>query len=142
VSAVLPHDTIALPKKFVPFTVSVNPDPPAAAEVGLRLVIVATPGVIVKPIAGDVEPSLFTTVTGIEPVPEIMSVVIEPLSFVALTRVVVTGIWFHRIFAPVLNELPFTVSVNALPPAFADAGLRVVMVAGLPMLNGTNLDAP
>jgi hypothetical protein len=39
-SAVEPHCAVAPLTKFVPFTVSVNPAPPAVAEFGLRLAIV------------------------------------------------------------------------------------------------------
>ena len=36
------HLTSELEMKFVPFTVSVKPDPPAVADEGLRLVVVGT----------------------------------------------------------------------------------------------------
>jgi hypothetical protein len=40
VSPVVPHCTVAVVVKFAPFTVNVNPGPPAVAELGLKLLIV------------------------------------------------------------------------------------------------------
>ncbi len=41
---------------------------------------------------------------------------------------VVSAVPFHCTTAPVRKLVPFTVKVNAAPPAVADVGLRLVMV--------------
>ncbi len=48
--------------KFVPFTVSVKPAPPAVAEVGVRLLIVGVGTIILKPDDVDALPPAFATV--------------------------------------------------------------------------------
>src|SRR5204863_8067784 len=62
VSAVAPHCTVAPLTKFVPFTVKVNPAPPAVAEFGLRLVMVGVGG-LVGNVAGADERATGFTVT-------------------------------------------------------------------------------
>jgi hypothetical protein len=46
------------------------------------------------------------------------------------TKVVVRSDPFQRTVEPLTKLVPFTVSVNAAPPAVADAGLRLVIVGG------------
>jgi hypothetical protein len=48
---------------------------------------------------------------------------------VALTKVVVSAVPFQCTTAPAANPLPFTVNVNPLPPAVADEGLKLLIVA-------------
>jgi len=130
VNAVVPHFTVEPLTKFVPFTVRVNPASPAAAETGLRLVIVGTPGFIVKGMEADVVRSPLNTVTGTDPALAIVAWAIEAVSRPPFTNTVgITGVPFHWIFAPETNPLPFTVSVNPPPPAVAEAGLRLERVA-------------
>jgi len=54
--------TTAPPMKFVPFTVSMKPMPPAVAEVGLMLLIVGVGTVMLKPDDDDALPPAFATV--------------------------------------------------------------------------------
>src|SRR5204863_5471878 len=62
VSAVAPHCTVAPLSRLVPFTVKVNPAPPAVAEFGLRLAMVGGGGLIVN-VAGPEVPPAVVTVT-------------------------------------------------------------------------------
>lgn len=61
-SAVEFQVTTAPERKFVPLTVSVNPGPVAAAEAGLRLVIVGVGTPIVNVAAADAVPPAFAVV--------------------------------------------------------------------------------
>ena len=54
----------------------------------------------------------------------------NPVNCVALTNVVVSAEPFHWTLAPETNPVPFTVSMKAVFPAFAEAGLSVV-IAGV-----------
>jgi hypothetical protein len=140
VSAVDPHITVEVLKKFVPVTVRVKSLAPAATELGLKLVMVGVAGLIVKLVALLIVPSLFTTVTGTVAALAIMSLVTAPVSLEALEKVVVSAVVFHMMVAPETNPEPFTVSVKAAPPALADVGLRLEMVAGVPTTKATGAE--
>jgi len=119
--------------KPVPFTVSVNAVPPAVRDVGLRPVIVGTGlvlVVIVKVRPLDVPPpgAGVNTVTVAVPAVAISAAVITAVSWVADTYVVVRPDPFQRTAEVFTKLFPFTVNVNAVPPAFAVAGLRLVVV--------------
>ncbi len=46
---------------------------------------------------------------------------------VELTKVVVSAVPFHCTIAPARKLVPFTVRVNAAPPAITEVGLKLVM---------------
>src|SRR6266850_1973300 len=127
------HRTIDPGMKLLPFTVSVNAGPPAVADVGLRLVVVGTglvAAVIVNVCAFDVPPpgAGLNTVTCAVPGLAMSESGIEALTCEDETNVVGRFEPFHRTIDPGMKLLPFTVSVNAGPPAVADVGLRLVVV--------------
>jgi len=128
-SAFVFHRTIAPVTKLVPFTVSVKADPPAVAEVGSIEVIVGGGALIVN---GNPLVVALPESTVIVALPALLINVAGTVavSCVALTRFVVSGVAFHRTTAPVTKLVPFTVSVNAGPPAVAEIGAREVIVGG------------
>jgi hypothetical protein len=107
----------------------VNPTSPADAEEGLRLEMVAALGLMVKVLAVVTVESPFTTVTETDAALAIIACVTGAVSCVPLTLVVVNEVEFQTIAAPEVNPVPFTVNVKAAPPAVADDGLRLPMVA-------------
>ena len=125
----------------VPFTVSVNAAPPAVAEDGFRLERVGTGllgGLMVKVSALDVPPpgELVKTVTEAEPALAISLAEMLAVSCVLDTKVVVRSAPFQRtVDAPFTNPVPFTVSVNAAPPAVVEDGFKLVRV-GTGLLGG------
>jgi hypothetical protein len=139
------HRTIELLRKLVPFTVSVNDTPPAVPEIGLRLVIVGTglDPVMLNMYALDVPPpgEELTAVTLAVPAEAMSAAVIAAVNCVLLTKVVVRLDPFHRIVELLRKLVPFTVSVNAAPPATMEVGLRL-MIAGAMMVNVCVLDVP
>jgi len=84
---------------------------------------------MVKLVAAETVASLFTTEMGTVVALAIDVAVIGAVNLAALTKVVVSGWPAQAIFAPETNPVPFTVSVKALPPAVAEAGLMLAMVA-------------
>jgi hypothetical protein len=130
--------TTALLRKFVPFTVSVNAAPPAVAELGLRLVMVGVGMVIENVVAVDALPPLLVTVTLALPTPAIRLAATVAVTCVLLTNVVARFDPFHCTVALLRKPVPFTVSVNADPPALAEFGLRLVIV-GVGMLTGNTV---
>jgi hypothetical protein len=114
----------------LPVMVTATPEVlPAVAVDTERLVMFGT-GLTVKLYPSDVVLSPFTTVTdavsGLAIIPEVTG----PVSCVPLTTVVeLNCVPLNLILAPETNPVPFTVSVNPLPLAVAEDGLRLVMVA-------------
>jgi hypothetical protein len=127
--------TTAPLRKLVPFTVSVKASPPAGVEAGLRLVIAGVGMVMEKLVAVDVLPPEFATVTLALPPLAISAAVTVAVTCVLLTNVVGSAVPFHCTVAPERKLAPLTVRVKSDPPAFADAGLRPLMV-GVGMLIG------
>ena len=125
------HCTVEPDTKPVPFTVSVNPAPPAVAEAGLRPVVDSTALLIVKVWALEVPPpgAGFTTVTETVPAAAMSAAVIAAVTWLEETYVVVRLDPFHCTTEPLSKPLPFTVSVNPAPSAVVEVGLRPV-VAG------------
>ena len=83
----------------------------------------------------------FTTVT--ETIPAVAMSVdeITAVSWVALTYVVARSAPFQRTMEPVTKLVPFTVRVNAEPPAVADDGLMELSVGtGLLIVKFTEFD--
>jgi hypothetical protein len=127
-----------------PFTVSVNPAPPACVEEGLRLVMVtfAVAAVMVKDTPLDDAP-LELTVTVAMPCVAIRLAETVALSWALFPNVVGSGAPFHRTVEFEANPEPFTVRVNACPPACAADGLMLLMngpALADEMLNVTPLD--
>jgi hypothetical protein len=125
----------------VPFTVSVNAAVPAVAEAGDNVLIVGTgfAALMTKAEAPDVPPPGVGLNTVTCPVPEvaISAAVIAAVNCVALTNDVVRLLPFHFTTEPVPNPVPFTVRMNAAPPAGALEGESELMVGvGLLMVNG------
>jgi xanthosine utilization system XapX-like protein len=111
----------------VPFTVNVNPLPPAVAQVGLVEVIVGD-AVIVNVATFDVAPQGVTTVIDAVPAVAISEAGTVAVSCVAETKVVVNAVAFHFTVEPETKLVPFTVNVNCGPPATAQFGLSEVML--------------
>ena len=124
VSAVPFQFTIEVETKFVPFTVTVKSGPPGATQVGLMVVMDGV-AVIVKITAFDVPPQGLGFTTVIEAVPGFLMFAFGTVavSWVAETNVVVSAIPFQLTVELVTKFVPFTVNVNALPPAMAQVGL-------------------
>jgi hypothetical protein len=115
--------------KTVPFTVSVNPAPPAVAEAGLRPVVVGAGLLIVKVWALEVPPpgAGLNTVTWAVPPDAMSAASIAAVTWVEETYVVARFPPFHWTTEPLTKPLPLMVSVNANPPAVAELGLRLVV---------------
>src|SRR5579872_3411824 len=121
-----------------PFTVRVKAAPPAVAPVGAREVIEGTglAALMVKLALPDVPPpgDGLNTVTRPVPAEAMSAAVMAACTCVALRNVVVRLEPFHLTTEPFINPLPFTVRVNAAPPAVPLAGNSEVT-------EGTGLDA-
>src|ERR1039458_4075401 len=83
---------------------------------------------IVNAAAVDAPPPGFATVILTVAAEAICAVETVAVNCDALTNVVVSAEPFHCTVDPDTNPVPFTVSVNAGPPAVAENGLRLVMV--------------
>jgi len=120
--------TVEPETKFVPFTVKMNPGPPAVAQVGLSELIVGT-ALIVKVWAVDVAPAQgFATVIEAVPAVAMREAGTVAVSCVEETNVVVSAVPFQFTVAPETKFVPMTVKVNCGPPAVAQAGLSELMV--------------
>lgn len=144
---------LALPLNFteevetkpVPFTVKVNAAPPAVAPLGERDVIVGAGLFTVKVDEADVPPpgAGLVTVTGNVPALPMSAAVIDAVSCVALTKVVVRAAPLKFTTEVDTKFVPFTVSVNPALPAVALLGESEVIVgAGLLMVNVCAEDVP
>jgi len=114
----------------VPFTVRVIAGPPACAMDGLRLVIVrfTAPVEIVNARPLDTTPFVLTVTVAV-PCAAMRLPSTVPDSWLVLPKNVARGVPFQKIAEFVLNPDPFTVRVKADPPAGAEEGLRLVMLA-------------
>jgi hypothetical protein len=133
------HCTSAPLRKFVPFTVSVKPAPPAVAEFGLRLVMLGVGMVIENVAAVDAVPPVLVTVTLALPALAIRPADTAAVTCVLLTNVVARFDPFHCTVALLRKLAPFTVSVKPAPPALAEFGLRLE-IAGVGMLTGNAVE--
>jgi hypothetical protein len=136
--------TVEPEMKFVPFTVSVNCDPPAVAQVGLSELIVGTAR-IVNVCAFEVPPPGvgFTTVMEAVPAVAMSAAGTVAVSCVEETNVVVREVPPQRTVEVETKFVPVTVKVNCGPPAVAQVGLIAVVVGtGLLMVNVTAFDVP
>ena len=131
--------------KFVPVTVSVNADAPAAAVVGEIEVSVGAGLLMLKVCEDDVPPTGVGLNTVTEAVPdEVRSPIgTVAVSDVALTSVVVSAEPFHFTTEPLTKFVPVTVRVNAAPPTLAEVGEMDVSVGtGLLIENRNGFDCP
>src|SRR5206468_457004 len=128
------HCTVSPRRKLPPFTVSVRPAPPTAALAG-EMELTAGPALATgNACAAEVPPPGVgvTTVTLAVPAVAISAAGIAAVSWVALMTVVVRVLPFQRTVELLRKFPPFTVSVNATPPANALPGDRLLTAgAGL-----------
>ena len=115
------HWTTELEIKFVPFTLSVNAGPPAAAfggEIPVMVGIGLFRALMVKIDARDVPPpgGGFVTVTCTVPAAAISDAEINAVIWVAFTRVVGRALPFQFTTELPVKFAPFTVRLNAGPP--------------------------
>ena len=100
---------------------------------------------IVKLAEFDVPPpgAGFTTVTIAEPLLAMSVAGMAAVNCVALPKVVVRALPFHRTVEPFTKPLPFTIKVNAAPPVVAEFGFNVVMPGvGLLMVKVAAAEVP
>jgi hypothetical protein len=131
--------------KFVPFTVKVKADPPARADVGESELIDGNGLLTVNEELADVPPpgAGFVTVTPSVPAVAISGAVIEAVTCVASTNVVVLGVPLKFTTEPETKPVPFTVSVKAEAPAIALVGeSEVIAGAGLLTPNDELVEVP
>ena len=124
--------TVEVETKFVPFTVNVKSGPPAPTQLGLIELIVGVP-LIVNVTAFDVAPQVpeFTTVMEAVPGLAMLAFGTVAVSCVEFLNVVASDVPFQFTVEPETKFVPFTVNVNPLLPAMAQAGLIEVIV-GIP----------
>ena len=113
------HCTTAPEANPVPFAVKMNAGPPAGAALGL---IEPRVRPTVKLDGFEVRPPDWT-LTETVVAWAIRFAGTAAVSSVELTNVVVSAIAFHSTTAPEANPVPFTVKVNAGPPAVVALGL-------------------
>lgn len=147
------------PMKFVPFNVSVNAVPPApvvggesdvSVGTGFAALIVNVSEFDVIPAgapSGFAPPPRFTagvnTVTEDVPTPAISAAPIAAVNCVALANVVARALPFHCTTEVPMKLLPFSVNVNAVPPAIAEFGAREPNDGiGVVMLNCSESELP
>jgi hypothetical protein len=133
VSALPFHSTVAPFWKLDPLTVSVNPDPAAVAELGLRLLIVGITGALMVKVAAPdaVLPLAFTTVTLALPELAIRLAGTTAVSSAEPENEVESAVPFQYTTAPLMKLLPLTVSRKLMPPAVAEFGLRLEIAGAL-----------
>jgi hypothetical protein len=121
--------TLAPFTKPAPFTVSVNAAEPATAVEGDSELTVGAELLIVNDTALDVPPGGgFVTVTVAVPAVAISAAVIAAVNCVVFTNVVVLAAPLNFTTDVDTKPVPFTVRVNAVPPAVAVIGEREVSV--------------
>ena len=112
-------------RKPEPFTVNVNAGPSAAVELGERLEIESARAVIVKVAALVTNPPGLTTVTLALPCAEIRLAATDAISWFPLTKLLTSAKPFQFTADPERKPEPFTVNVNAGPPAVTELGERL-----------------
>jgi hypothetical protein len=131
--------------KLAPFTVRAKAEPPAVAELGLRLVIVGVGLLTENDSAPDKPPpgAGLNTVTLAVPAVAMSAAVIDAVSTLELVYIVARFEPFQRTSASLTKLAPFTVRVKAEQPAVAELGLRLVIVGvGLLTVNDSTPDKP
>src|SRR6267143_5645078 len=140
------HCTVVEPfTNPVPLTVSVKAAPPTVALVGTSAVIVGMGLLTGNVSAAEAPPpgvGVNTVTCGVAAV-AMSAAVIAAVSWVALTKVVVRVVPFQRTVEPLRKLAPFTVKVNASPPANALPGASPLSVgAGLLIENARATEVP
>jgi hypothetical protein len=122
------HCTVDVGTNPAPLTVSIKAPPPAVDWSGLRLVSVGVAGALIaNVVAVEFVPPGLDTVTLALPALAIRLAGTDADNCAAPRKVVVRAVLFHCTVLPETKFEPVTVSVNAAPPAVADAGFRLVM---------------
>jgi hypothetical protein len=137
--------TTEVETKFVPFTVSVKATPPFTALAGESEVMVGAGLFTTNGELADVPPpgAGFVTVTLNVPAVAMSATVIDAVTFVALTKVVVLAAPLKFTTEVATKLVPFTVRVKAAPPADALVGdSEVIVGTGLLTANGELADVP
>jgi hypothetical protein len=134
-SAVVFQFTTELDENPVPFTVNVKLGPPAVVALGV-IALMTGGAVTVNVTAFDPTPP-DTTVTWAVPALAMRFAGTEAVNRLLLTNVVVSWVPLHRTAAADWNPLPFTVSVNAGPPAVAVVGEILLMFGPLAIVKVT-----
>jgi hypothetical protein len=124
------HVMVELAVNPEPLTVRRNAAPPTWADDGLRLLITgfAVPDEIVNAALLDTV-AFVLTVTDAVPCVAMRIESTIPDNWVGLTSVVCRGVPFHKMVELAVNPEPVTAIVNAAPPACADDGLMLLIVA-------------
>ncbi len=127
--------------KPVPFKVRVNVDPPAKTVVGDNEEIEGDGLLIVKFATEEVPPpgAGFTTVTLAVAAAAMSAAVMEAVSCIPETNVVVRLAPFHWMVEFEMKLLPLTVKVKAVPPAVAELG-EVELMEGTGFEGGTEVE--
>jgi hypothetical protein len=136
--------------KFAPDTVRTNAGPPEVAAFGLKLVSTGARSgaeLIIKVNPFEVLPLVpFRTVTVARPVEAMSDARIVAVSWPEEMKVVARLAPFHLTTEVLLKFSPFSLSMNAGPPAAAESGIipvRVGAAAGpTVMVNGNPFDEP
>ena len=125
VSDVLFQRTTAPGANALPVAVRVKAGPPALVVLGVR-VPSAGPATIVKFTAFEVIPPDDTVIRTV-PTLLIKLASTGAVTWFELITLVASAVWFQFTTASVPNPVPFTVNVNAGPPAVAALGLMLVI---------------
>jgi hypothetical protein len=117
----------------LPLTVNVNAAPPAVAELGTSPLVVGTgllPALMVNVWALEVPPpgAGLNTVTWAVPAAAMSVAGIDAVNWVEEINVVARSAPFQRTTEFVTKLVPFTVNVNAAPPAVAELGASPLVV--------------
>jgi hypothetical protein len=137
--------TTEVETKFVPFTVSVKVAPPFTALAGESDVMVGTGLFTANGELAERPPpgAGFVTVTLNVPAAAMSAAVIDAVTFVALTKVVVLAVPLKFTTEEATKLVPFTVRVKAAPPADALVGESEEIVGtGLLTANAELADTP
>src|ERR1700733_816346 len=129
VRPVPPHMVVAPETKCAPVALSVKAAPPAAAEFGVRAEREGAGALLVtlKVAPPEAAPPGFTTLT-LGVVAEAMRVAeTVAVSLALLENTVVSAVLPHLMIEPATKFDPFTLSVNAGPPAAVELGLSEEM---------------
>ena len=137
------HCTMDACTKPVPVTDNVKVASPTRAESGVMLVMVGAAAVIANCAGAEGAPFGLATVTCAGPGWAIRFAETDAVSCVGPTTVVVSAVPLNVATAPSRKFVPFTVSVNAGPPATAVLGDRLVIVGtGGFTARGSGFDGP
>ena len=129
-------------RKPLPVTVRVKAGPPAVTLDGEMPVMAGNGGVTFRGSGLDAGLPGFAAVTGTGPTCRIRLAGTAAVSCVALTNVVVNEVFASDTVAPDTKPAPFTVKMNAGPPAAIEDGEILVMAGGAgAMVRLTALDA-